>query len=88
MFNKIRQHIKDIKVIERAKDCSGKVFGSQKRKYGSYALIVIGFGGVIEHLLTTGFSWDLATQDITCHGFYLGILPLLVGIAMSVRWKK
>ena len=87
MIEKIKEHLNDIKVIERAKDCSGKVFGSQKRKYGSYVLIVLGAGGVIEHLMTTGYSWDVY-QDITCHGMYLGILPLITGILLSVRWKK
>lgn len=87
MIDKIKQHVKDIKVWERAKDCSGKVFGSQKRRYISYFLIIVGFGGVVEHLLTTGYSWDVY-QDITCHGMYLGIIPLFVGILLSVRWRK
>jgi hypothetical protein len=61
--------------------------GKQKRKYGSYGLITFGFFWLIEHLLTSGFTWDIY-QSITCHGAWAGIVPIIAGFLLGARWRK
>jgi hypothetical protein len=60
--------------------------GKQKRKYGSYTLIGVGAMVLVEHLFSSGFTWDIY-QGITCHGFWLGIVPIIAGFLLGARWK-
>jgi len=58
-----------------------------KRKYASYILIIIGMAGLADHLLTSGFTWDVE-QGWECHGFWLGILPIIIGFLLGARWRR
>jgi len=58
----------------------------QKRKYASYVLILSGFGMLVEHLLTSGATWDIY-QLYTCHGF-VGFMLILVGFLIGARYKS
>jgi len=73
-------------VWERVCSCWSRIC-HHKRLYGSYILIVIGSAGLIEHLLTTGYSWHIY-QHVTCHGFWLGIVPILIGFLLSAKRKE
>jgi len=72
-------------VKERWLAVTGSIL-QQKRKYGSYTLIGVGAMVLVEHLFSSGFTWDIY-QGITCHGSW-GVIMIIAGFLLGARWRR